>query len=95
MYFHTDDIDVLNALAAAISRAQQKGTLRILVNDDGSMQYKVGESGTWTLPIGSTFDPYRDSSPAQQPDTDDGLVCPECQGKDGSHYLDCPVWAWN
>jgi hypothetical protein len=59
-YFHTDrDLD-LATLAEAITRADVEGkSFRINV-ENGILTYKVG-SGTWSPPMRSTLDMYRDA----------------------------------
>lgn len=59
MYFHTDNPDIITALAAAMDRAQAQGKIRLDVSSDGTLRVKVG-GGMWSAPIQSTEDPWRD-----------------------------------
>jgi len=61
MYFHTDNPDVTARLGEAVTRADLKGRLRLDVDAQGRLRYKVGE-GMWSEPIASTPDPQRDAS---------------------------------
>lgn len=58
-YFHTDSPDVLPALAEAVTRADMLGVSFRIHVEDGIMKYKVG-GGSWSPPIRSTPDAYRD-----------------------------------
>lgn len=60
MYFHTDDLTVVNNLAEALSFASVNDKrVRLDVDDSGNLKVKIGE-GIWSAPISSTPDPYRD-----------------------------------
>jgi hypothetical protein len=65
MYFHTDDPATLVWLANVTRKAaEENSSLRIKVNENGSIQVKRG--GTWTFPIDSTFDFSRDETQKTQ-----------------------------
>lgn len=60
-YFHTDSPTTLDWLARVVMRAEAEG-MRLRFRTQGTtLQVKLGE-GTWTAPIESTPDPYRDNS---------------------------------
>lgn len=60
MYFHTDSDSAREFLDVVTRLANEDGQrLRIDVDADGSLRIKRGE-GTWSAPIRSTPDPYRD-----------------------------------
>lgn len=59
-YFHTDEPLALATLAEAITRADVNGqSFRINV-ENGVLTYKVG-GGSWSPPMRSTLDAYRDA----------------------------------
>lgn len=59
MYFHTDNQQVIWALAEMLADAYEAGRrVRFDVTDTGKLRVKVGE-GMWSL-INPTHDPYRD-----------------------------------
>lgn len=100
MYFHTDNEQDIGWLARALAQAEAHGRrIRLDVDSEGNLKVKVGES-MWTPPIAGTPDPHRDrvalvdSLVAHEPDTDEGLVCAECRGRDGKHFLNCSTWPW-
>lgn len=58
MYFHTDNSQVIWAIAEALADAHESGRrVRFDVTENGQLQMKIGE-GMWSL-IASTPDPYR------------------------------------
>lgn len=63
MYFHTNNPYQIAKLELAVQEAINKGKrLRINVDEQGCLTYKVGE-GMWSSPMDSTPDPYRDENP--------------------------------
>lgn len=72
-YFHTDGTNLdLVTLAEAVTRADAEGkSFRIHV-ENGIMKYKVG-GGSWSPPMRSTFDPFRDSPLDWEDETDTEL----------------------
>ena len=62
MYFHTDSPTTLDWLARVVMLAEENyQSLRFDVDSEGRLKVKRGE-GTWSPPIDSTPDAYRDNS---------------------------------
>lgn len=64
MYFHSDNdpMGYIEDMGKAIAYAAQEGRrVRINVDGNGNLTYKIGEGG-WSPPFHSTPDPYRDKS---------------------------------
>lgn len=59
MYFHTDDMRVIDSLIRATVAGKAAGKIRLDVSSDGTLRVKVG-GGIWSAPIRSTEDPWRD-----------------------------------
>ena len=96
MYFHTDDPGTQIWLAGVLNTAIANGhAVRFDVDSQGRLKVKRGES-MWSAPIASTPDAHRDLSQTdEQPDTDEGITCSECEGQHGSHFLNCSIWSFN
>lgn len=61
-YFHTDDARTVRWLASVLdTAADNEQRVRFDVDREGRLRVKRGES-TWSAPIASTPDPYRDGS---------------------------------
>lgn len=66
MYFHTDNKFTLQTIAIAANNAAENGrSLRLDVDSEGRLKFKVGE-GMWSAPIASTTDPYRDNATVER-----------------------------
>lgn len=65
MYFHTDDVNLINEIADNLNFAAIHGKrVRLDVDAAGTLKMKIGE-GMWSPPFDSTPDPYRDLGAAQ------------------------------